>query len=97
VVARGSQTFLWYSEDLLPSFGAAKGLTGRPSDRDSQGWGGYVLAEANYVNVFFSHDEYIDSFPTIQKSWPTSEGTRNKNANRRWHCKHRLVMPVSPP
>ena len=24
------------------------------------GWGGYVLTEADYVNVFFSHDEYID-------------------------------------
>ena len=24
------------------------------------GWGGYVLAEANSVNVFFSRDEYID-------------------------------------
>jgi hypothetical protein len=26
------------------------------------GWGGYVLTEANHVNVFFSHDEYIDFF-----------------------------------
>jgi hypothetical protein len=26
------------------------------------GWGGYVLAEANYVNAFFSHDEFIDFF-----------------------------------
>jgi hypothetical protein len=26
------------------------------------GWGGYILAEANYVNAFFSHDEYIDFF-----------------------------------
>lgn len=26
------------------------------------GWGGYVLAEANYVNAFFSHNEYIDFF-----------------------------------
>jgi hypothetical protein len=24
------------------------------------GWGGYVLTQANYVNVFFSHDEYVD-------------------------------------
>jgi hypothetical protein len=23
------------------------------------GWGGYVLTGANYVNLFFSHDEYI--------------------------------------
>jgi hypothetical protein len=26
------------------------------------GWGGYVLTEANYGNVFFSHDEYLDFF-----------------------------------
>jgi hypothetical protein len=26
------------------------------------GWGGYILTEANYVNVFFSHDEYMDFF-----------------------------------
>ena len=26
------------------------------------GWGGYLLSEANYVNAFFSHDEYIDFF-----------------------------------
>ena len=26
------------------------------------GWGGYVLTHANYVNAFFSHDEYIDFF-----------------------------------
>ena len=26
------------------------------------GWGGYVLTHANYVNAFFSHDEYMDFF-----------------------------------
>ena len=26
------------------------------------GWGGYVLTEANYANAFFSHDAYIDFF-----------------------------------
>ena len=26
------------------------------------GWGGYVLTQANYVNAFFNHDEYIDFF-----------------------------------
>jgi len=26
------------------------------------GWGGYVLAEADYLNAFFSHDEYIDFY-----------------------------------
>jgi hypothetical protein len=28
------------------------------------GWGGYLLTEIDYVNVFFSHDEYIDFFAT---------------------------------
>ncbi|HLW99527.1 MAG TPA: hypothetical protein VKR82_12845 [Candidatus Acidoferrales bacterium] len=26
------------------------------------GWGGYVLTQADYVNAFFSHDEYVDFF-----------------------------------
>jgi len=26
------------------------------------GWGGYVLTRAGYVNAFFSHDEYIQFF-----------------------------------
>jgi hypothetical protein len=26
------------------------------------GWGGYLLTEIGYVNIFFSHDEYIDFF-----------------------------------
>jgi hypothetical protein len=26
------------------------------------GWGGYILTHANYVNAFFSHDEYIEFF-----------------------------------
>jgi hypothetical protein len=28
------------------------------------GWGGYVLTGANYVNAFFSHDEYIQFYAT---------------------------------
>jgi hypothetical protein len=50
------------------------------------GWGGYVLTEANYVNAFFSHDEYIDFFAEhaekladvrkmLGSSQPTSGGT----------------------
>jgi hypothetical protein len=31
------------------------------------GWGGYVLTEADYVNAFFSHDEYIDFFAQIDE------------------------------
>jgi hypothetical protein len=26
------------------------------------GWGGYLLSEANYVNAYFSHDEFIDFY-----------------------------------
>jgi len=26
------------------------------------GWGGYILTDANYVNAFFSHDEFIDFY-----------------------------------
>ena len=26
------------------------------------GWGGWVLTEADYVNVFFSHDEFVDFY-----------------------------------
>ncbi len=26
------------------------------------GWGGYMLTEADYVNMFFSHEEYLDFF-----------------------------------
>jgi hypothetical protein len=26
------------------------------------GWGGYLLSEANSVNCFFSHDEFIDFY-----------------------------------
>ena len=29
------------------------------------GWGGYILTHADYVNAFFSHDEYIDFFAKL--------------------------------
>lgn len=32
------------------------------------GWGGYVLAHADHVNVFFSHDEHIDFFAKVDKN-----------------------------
>jgi hypothetical protein len=32
------------------------------------GWGGYLLTEADYVNVFFSHDEYFAFFAGIDKN-----------------------------
>ena len=30
------------------------------------GWGGYVLTHADYANLFFSHDEFIDFFSDDQ-------------------------------
>ncbi len=27
-------------------------------------WGGHILTQFDYVNAFFSHDEYIDFFAT---------------------------------
>ena len=32
------------------------------------GWGGYVLTQADYVNAFFSHDEYIDFFAQFDEN-----------------------------
>jgi hypothetical protein len=32
------------------------------------GWGGYLVTEANYVNVFFSHDEYMDFFTSTPEN-----------------------------
>lgn len=45
--------FLEYEAEDLASFLQLSMLNG---------WGGYVLTEANYANAFFSHDEYIDFF-----------------------------------
>ena len=35
------------------------------------GWGGYILTEADYVNAFFSHDEYIDFFAKLDENLET--------------------------
>lgn len=32
------------------------------------GWGGHVLTQADYVNAFFSHDEYIDFFAELDEN-----------------------------
>jgi hypothetical protein len=45
--------FLEYEAEDLASFLQVAMLNG---------WGGYILTGANYVNAFFSHDEYIDFF-----------------------------------
>jgi hypothetical protein len=31
------------------------------------GWGGYLLTHANFVNLFFSHDEYMDLYAEQQE------------------------------
>ena len=45
--------FLEYQAEDLASFLQLSMLNG---------WGGYVLTQANYTNLFFSHDEYINFF-----------------------------------
>jgi hypothetical protein len=45
--------FLGYESEDLASFLQLSMLNG---------WGGYLLAQADYANVFFSHDEYFDFF-----------------------------------
>jgi hypothetical protein len=32
------------------------------------GWGGYILTQADHVNAFFSHDEYIDFFASQESN-----------------------------
>ena len=32
------------------------------------GWGGYILSQADYVNAFFSHDEYINFFAVLNEN-----------------------------
>ncbi len=46
------------------------------------GWGGYILTEADHVNAFFSHDEFIDFFAgldqnlaAVRKVWTPSQPT----------------------
>jgi len=45
--------FLEHESEDLASFAQVAMLNG---------WGGYILTHANYVNAFFSHDEHIDFF-----------------------------------
>jgi hypothetical protein len=48
------------------------------------GWGGYVLTEMDYVNAFFSHDEFIDFFAQNSPNLPDLAkvfGTRQPSAD----------------
>jgi hypothetical protein len=50
------------------------------------GWGGYVLTEADYVNAFFSHDEFIHFFAKNSSNLPDLAevfGTRLPSADAR--------------
>lgn len=49
--------FLGYEAEDLTSFLQLSMLNG---------WGGYVLTQANYANVFFSHDEFLDIYSESQ-------------------------------
>jgi hypothetical protein len=45
------------------------------------GWGGYILTQANYVNAFFSHDEYMDLFAEHEQNLSEVRGAlENKNS-----------------
>jgi len=48
--------FLEYESEDLASFLQVAMLNG---------WGGYLLTEADYANMFFSHDEYIDFYDKL--------------------------------
>ncbi|MFI5223853.1 MAG: hypothetical protein ACHQX3_06355 [Nitrospirales bacterium] len=39
-----------------------------PGRQFGPGWGGYILTQANNVNAFFSHDEYIDFFAVLDEN-----------------------------
>jgi hypothetical protein len=65
------QLFLGHESEDLASFLQISILNG---------WGGYVLSEADYLNAFFSHDEYIDFFAEssenlsdVRKDWGTDQ------------------------
>jgi hypothetical protein len=49
--------FLEYEAEELTSFLQVAMLNG---------WGGYVLTHADYVNAFFSHDEFVDFYSKDQ-------------------------------
>ena len=55
------------------------------------GWGGYILTGANYVNAFFSQDEFIDFFgdenanleevrAALGSAQPRAEGSTKPNS-----------------
>lgn len=51
------------------------------------GWGGYILTQADHVNAFFSHDEYINFFAKldgnladVRKEWGASISVRQSGA-----------------
>ena len=46
------------------------------------GWGGYILTGANYVNAFFSHDEYIRFFATSEEQLADVREALAKGSNK---------------
>lgn len=58
----GDHRLLWEAPGHLFLGYEAEDLTSFLQVAMLNGWGGYVLAQANYVNAFFSHDEYVDFF-----------------------------------
>jgi hypothetical protein len=47
------------------------------------GWGGYILTQANYLNAFFSHDEYIKFYAQFdQNLLEVRQELRNSKSDR---------------
>jgi hypothetical protein len=57
--------FLEFESDDLASFLQLAMLNG---------WGGYLLTQADYVNLFFSHDEYLDFYAKTYNLAEVREG-----------------------
>ena len=58
----GDQRLLWEAPGHLFLGYEAEDLASYLHVAMLNGWGGYLLTDADYVNAFFSHDEYIDFF-----------------------------------
>ena len=58
----GDQRLLWEAPGHLFLGFKQEDLTSFLHVAMLNGWGGYLLTQLDYVNLFFSHDEYIDFF-----------------------------------
>ena len=45
------------------------------------GWGGYLLTQADFVNAFFSHDEFIDFYAENEANLADLQGAIGRDAD----------------